>query len=436
MRTRLNARCIDSLKDFNARPWRVRNAYRSFFFTTGYMGFWGAGFHNEGIIRAASAIVPRLDGMSVLDVGAGRYATVGGDISHFLLSLSLWGCPTGGAAIWGFEPVERQYENLIKDLQGAMPAGMEGRRAGPTFELWSGGRRCAVLSSQPLSDRVATVVLENMPFAGDNTASLDPHYQHSNQLAQSLGRRRVDKQLQRRVRSMLQRRQQRNTTTVDSALASIGAPPNVLVMKVDVEGHERAVLQGANATLHQGRIHLLILEYGHSTSPQIWDAMKAKFSAAAAAPTPQEMSGNSLYSMQRWADKLGFEAFLLGGGKDDPVLVPVTGRYWDDAYEVCRDKAALFSPDNRTWWNFSAWRPNWTAECWYDVAFVHRSSPIFEALVTRHAALPARYCRRFALGWYPGWIDQPAPKRLECKTKLAKQIRNGCEGGELGGHQP
>ena len=43
-------------------------------------------------------------------------------------------------------------------------------------------------------------------------------------------------------------------------LAATGAPREVLMMKVDVEGHEREVLRGANRTMSEGRVHVLVLE--------------------------------------------------------------------------------------------------------------------------------------------------------------------------------
>lgn len=157
--------------------------------------------------------------------------------------------------------------------------------------------------------------------------------------------------------------------------------------------------------------------------------MKAVHRAEAAAPSPREIKGNSLYRMQRWAAARGYETFLLGGGSKvgqrdgGPVLLPVTGEWWDDGYEVCHDKRAKYSIDGVKWFNFSAWRPTWTADCWYDIALVHRQSPLFEPLALRLAALPRRFCRSVEKGWYPSWIDRPVPSRLKCE---AKKLWNEC----------
>ena len=106
------------------------------------------------------------------------------------------------------------------------------------------------------------------------------------------------------------------------------------MLKVDVEGHEMSVLQGARQAIDAGRVHVILLEYGDKTSPAIWDTMKRAWGAEAAAAAPQEMKGTSLYSMQRWGDAHGYETFLLGGNHRVPALVPLTGRMWDDTYEV------------------------------------------------------------------------------------------------------
>ena len=47
----------------------------------------------------------------------------------------------------------------------------------------------------------------------------------------------------------------------------------------------------------------------------------------------------------------------------------MTGEYWDDKFEACLDKGAKFSPNNRSFFNFSAWNPKWQAECWRPARF-------------------------------------------------------------------
>ena len=378
LHTMPSPRCPSSLAEF----YSSRAAYRAFFFTHGAGGFWGANAHNEGLVRALHQLVPELKGQSVIDVGAGRYNTQGGDISHFMLFHELWGCPSLGGVILGFEPVPRQFKLLAQELNrtsssvkrpakwpmSMLKSSLRTTKAadGHSFSTFDGTRRCAHLSDKALSDRIGNRPLANMPFAGDNTASLDSYFHHENS---PLVRRRQQQQLagmspelqrqqaRQQAAQLWSRRQQRMrpTSTLDAQLEELGALAgwnDVLLLKVDVEGHEEAVLSGADSLLRSGRrVHVLILEYGHSTSRDIWDALKATDRAEPAASSPQDLRGNSLWRMQQWASARGFETFYLGGGADRPVLVPVSSpSFWDDRFEVCMDKLSKYSPDNITWW--------------------------------------------------------------------------------------
>ena len=159
------------------------------------------------------------------------------------------------------------------------------------------------------------VTIAPQPFAGDNTASLETHYQSKWGAKRKVNALTVDAELQK-------------------SRAWRSGRSDVLVLKVDVEGHEMSVLQGAKEAIGAGRVHVILLEYGDKTSPAIWDTMKKAWQAEAAAPTPQQMAGTSLFSIQRWGDDHGYETFMLGGNHRVPVLVPLTGRMWDDSYEV------------------------------------------------------------------------------------------------------
>ena len=120
----------------------------------------------------------------------------------------------------------------------------------------------------------------NQPFAGDNTASLEPYYQARG----GVGGRTV------------------KTATIDSELRRRGlANREVLILKVDVAGHEMSVLRGATM-IAAGRVPIILLEHG-DTSPAIWDGMKTRFKSVLAASTPQEMVGPSLYCCSAGATK-------------------------------------------------------------------------------------------------------------------------------------
>jgi len=259
-----------------------------------------------------------------------------------------------------------------------------------------------VLRNTPLSNTERTVQIANSPGAGDNTASLERNYG----VASDRGRE---------VRAV----------TLDNELRRRGLDGReVLLLKVDVEGHELAVLRGADKAIGEGRVPFILLEYGDKMSPAIWGAMKRRNDATPAAPTPALLEGPSLFRLQRWADGRGYDTYLLGEGDGGrPVLVGATGRYWRDSLEVCRDKGQKWSRDGRRWENFSAWDPSWSAVCWYDVLLVLRKplEPQLRQLLLERTSLPPRFCRQLSDGWYPTWVDAPTPERLCCSVQNLKQ---------------
>jgi len=88
------------------------------------------------------------------------------------------------------------------------------------------------------------------------------------------------------------------TTTLDELLeeARIGA---VSLVKIDVEGHELQVLEGARQLLRQKRVRTIVFEE-HGTPP-----------------TP----------VTKLLEELGFSIFLLDGRLSGPVIVPIAEAY-------------------------------------------------------------------------------------------------------------
>ncbi|CAE7362402.1 unnamed protein product [Symbiodinium natans] len=108
------------------------------------------------------------------------------------------------------------------------------------------------------------------------------------------------------------------------------------VLKIDVEGSEWEVLQGAGALLAGGHVLCVVLEYSH-----FWSQMTLK-------------------GLARWMLEKGYDGYLVGS----PHLVPVSGaglEWWHDLYEVCA------RPDSRIYRGLAGW-------CWLNVAFVLRGS--------------------------------------------------------------
>ena len=394
------------------------------FFLTGRAQFWGSAFHLEYFIdtvkeaadaaekdAAAKAAEPQSNGTLLVDVGAAPYNVVGGDISHVLTFLKHWNAGSG-ATIVGFEPGNAPFSRLVDYVTKAV---------GPKFKVdrtedahtrtpsaviagANGRGEWIVLRNAPASDVNKQVKMTPQPAAGDNTNSIETHYQRQYGVARTVRAVTLDGELKRRGL----------------------ADREVLILKVDVEGHEMAVLRGAMRQISAGRVPIILLEYGDKMSPAIWDAMKRRGYGGAAAPSPQELQGPSLYRLQVWASEHGYDSYLLGSVHHRPILIPLTGTQWRDEYEVCRDKSAKWSPNGRTWQNFTAWNPMWEAVCWYDIALVHRNprSATFRQQLLSRAALPTKFCETLEKDrWYPSWIDKPPPKELCCTHAVLEPER-------------
>jgi hypothetical protein len=179
--------------ELGARADPSRRAHAAFFLT-GRAQFWGSAFHVEYFIdsvkaaadRAAeSAPSERSNGTVLVDVGAAPYNVVGGDISHVLTFLKHWDSASG-ATIMGYEPGWAPFERLVTYVTKASnlpsPGPSQPDAHMPTtkstvFPRAKGRGEWIVLRNAPASDRNMQVSVANQPGAGDNTASLESHYQ-------------------------------------------------------------------------------------------------------------------------------------------------------------------------------------------------------------------------------------------------------------------
>ena len=108
------------------------------------------------------------------------------------------------------------------------------------------------------------------------------------------------------------------------------------VLKIDVEGGEWEVLQGAEPLLTAQRVLCVVLEYSH-----FWTSVTLK-------------------TLSRWMSDKGYDGYLLGSQH----LIPVSGaemEWWHELYEVCAQ------PDLRIYRGLAGW-------CWLNAAFVLRRS--------------------------------------------------------------
>jgi FkbM family methyltransferase len=166
----------------------------------------GTGWDLSGEIRAACSTFHSRDPF-VLDVGANQ-----GDWSRMLLA------KVPGARITMFEPAQgcqTHLQPLVGDRVKLVPFAV-GAALG-TAELWSSSETDGAASLHPRKDTY---------FA---TAQFRP--------------------------------QQVEVTSIDHYLSHNG-PERVDFMKLDIEGHELAALQGAETSLSQGKIRALAFEFG------------------------------------------------------------------------------------------------------------------------------------------------------------------------------
>jgi hypothetical protein len=214
---------LSSRQQTTAQAQAARNAYAAFFFT-GHGSFWGSAFHVERFIdavktssdAAATERTGRRSNATVLiDVGAAPYNTVGGDISHTLTFLKHWPAESG-ATILGYEPGVAPFRRLVSYVSKASgrPAHPRGGDARPLPTPGLAAQRTAagthvirdaadafdwiVLRNSPLSDEERTATIAAQPFAGDNTASLEQHYQGNRRGARVVRTITIDSELRLR----------------------------------------------------------------------------------------------------------------------------------------------------------------------------------------------------------------------------------------------
>ena len=183
--------------ELGARAGSMRAASAAYFLT-GRAQFWGSAFHLEFFIDAVKAAADKAsqaatpaggatkpNGTVLVDVGAAPYNVVGGDISHILTYLKNWPA-SSGATIMGFEPGAAPFHRLVQYVGTAvgpsyiksMDRTADEHTKTPKVVFRDGQQReWIVLRNVPASDKNEKVRISNQPAAGDNTASLEKHYQ-------------------------------------------------------------------------------------------------------------------------------------------------------------------------------------------------------------------------------------------------------------------
>lgn len=130
---------------------------------------------------------------------------------------------------------------------------------------------------------------------------------------------------------------------------------SILYLKVDVEGGEWAVLDGAERLLRAQRVEVLSLEYAVGWHHHFHLARPL---------TPAERLDvqRPLRRLVERLDGYGYDAYLMHAlsESDGVTLVPVHGAFWHDDFEICFDRGRFYG----NW--------GWNHSCWNDLLVVRR----------------------------------------------------------------
>ncbi|CAE7211555.1 ttn-1 [Symbiodinium microadriaticum] len=131
-----------------------------------------------------------------------------------------------------------------------------------------------------------------------------------------------------------------HVTTVDKLLGDA----TLDILKVDVEGHEWQVLQGAKLALSTARIGLVIVEYGDKWSGDTSQAAREYMSKHHAAPQASAAEP-TLNLVVRFMESMGYEGFFVGS----KTAVPITGvQFLEFCFEWLPQSRVLSRPPPRS----------------------------------------------------------------------------------------
>mmetsp|Transcript_92753 Transcript_92753/g.248064 ORF Transcript_92753/g.248064 Transcript_92753/m.248064 type:complete len:562 (+) Transcript_92753:562-2247(+) len=140
------------------------------------------------------------------------------------------------------------------------------------------------------------------------------------------------------------------------------------ILKIDTEGNDWNVIDGARDVIEGGLVGSVIVEYGGFWSRHTWEV-----SNLASVPRQQEeLMWPNLKGVVQWFWERGYEGYFMGTRQ----LIPIYGQFWHDWYEVCR------APHHVMYRGIFGW-------CWFDVVFVRASSDLGRRL--RRSALAFLY---------------------------------------------
>ena len=116
----------------------------------------------------------------------------------------------------------------------------------------------------------------------------------------------------------------------------------ILYMKIDVEGHETAVIKGMIHLLQLKKVRILVAEYAVFWNDLFYNIVRKQGDyhvKLSDVPEP------NLKSFQGLLHSLGYNVYLISKQQ----LVPISGLWWDDFYEFCTMPPKMLGTQNWGW---------------------------------------------------------------------------------------
>ena len=254
------------------------------------------------------------DGLVMFDIGAGCYAS--GSDSDSTLAIKFakhFGCAKN--RFFAFEP---QPDVFMKTMQCL------------NKELFP-DRFCVALENAAFSN-----VTSRLQLAGKaNVASLTGH------LAESGHKKHPAKADRDYAKSM-------EVMAWDVATyARLHNLAKIDLLKIDTEGHDFTVVQGALSMLRAKEIMVVVMEVSDKMNPDFWGA---SYQGGKPVFHSKHIAEPNVKSVWQFMLNLNYFGFWLGTKR----LVPLSGACWDDRMEICGDPHGYLN----------------SGICWFDIIFI------------------------------------------------------------------
>lgn len=272
--------------------------------------FWGRQNYVEVLLTRMGEQAFARDFDAFADVGAGAYSASGGDVSlSFQYDLLF---PAERKTILAFEPFKDSHDALLEQLDVHNRENRTDGGRGLRYILKNEG---VGISGGPMEFRGSKNMMTANPRISGHPRWYGP-----------------------KANSVVTQ-----STNIDAEMRRHGLD-RLNVLKTDTEGLEWEVLLGARRALKHRGVDLLIIAYEDKWT---WDSHSAVHPVPGSFVKDQlSLDEPNLKSVSTWLASMGYATYLLGLSPEllpDGTMrrgfaaIPVTGEYWDDDFEVCRD---------------------------------------------------------------------------------------------------